>query len=126
MNTQHIVLNKCSLLLSRTRGAEFKSSPPYSDTWEPTNLAPLIPRGWGVMAAVLAQPGPHLGPQTMHHLESAGSSLCAKAMVSPPLRPPRLGAPLSPAGAGQVCSGGWSVMSGNTTLGPWGLGTRAT
>lgn len=97
IHSTELVLNKCSLLLSRTRGAEFKSSPPYSDTWEPTNLAPLIPRGWGVMAAVLAQPGPHLlrPPNYASPRISRLLALCQGRGV-PSSSPTKAGCPLVP------------------------------
>lgn len=116
------MLNKCSLLLSSTSGAGFKSSPPHSDAWKPTKLVPLIPRGWRTMAVALAQHGPHLlSLQALHHPESAGSWLWAKATMSPPLYPPGPGAHLFTAGTGLVCGRGWGRMSGNTILSAWGI-----
>lgn len=90
------MLREFSLLLSRTNEAGFQSSPPHSDTWALTNLAPLIPRGWRVMAAVLAQPGSHLpSPQAMHR---QGHSI-------PSPSPTRTGCVLSPPGQGRFVAG---------------------
>lgn len=76
------MLSKRPLLLSRTSGAGFKSSPPHR---EPTKLVPVIPRGWRSISAA----GSHLlSPQALPHPEPAGSWLCAKATVSPPPPPP--------------------------------------
>ena len=120
IHSPELVLNKCSLSSSGTSGAGVASSPPHSDTWEPTKLVPLTPRGCRVMAAASASLGVTCSALKLCITQNRGApGSMPRPRCPPPLHPPGLGAACSRLGQGRFVQG-LGQECGNTVLGARG------